>query len=525
VYFDIFDDMIHETDPEIDPPEKGEEFSDYNNETVQEKFDPLKTYLKEMGSVPLLTRDGEIELAKKIEKGRKQILLAIFTVPFVIRKIITIGELLERGEAPLDELIQIEGDETSEDLISIKKSFFQTTEKIRNLFSERVSLLTELNDNCPEMKKEEILSNLKKNRKKIYTEVESLRLNNHAIETFSSELQRLNSLLTKKRRERASVRKRLNNRNIKVPSDIEEIRALLDERKKDPASNEKALHLLEKYLAITLEITEIEKEIGMASTEVKKIVNIIEKTERAIHQAKTRLVESNLRLVISIAKRYINRGLGFEDLIQEGNIGLMKAVDKFEYSRGYKFSTYATWWIRQAITRALADHSRTIRIPVHMIDSLNKISRSTRKLVQKYGRDPTEKEIAKLAEIPEEKVRKILKIAKETISLESPVGKDEDTQIRDFIEDSTMISPLDEAIQGDLRRSINKVLSSLHPKEAEVIKKRYGLDNTTPPLTLEEVGRHLDVTRERVRQIEAKAVRKLKHPSRSMWLKSFLKSS
>ena len=255
------------------------------------------------------------------------------------------------------------------------------------------------------------------------------------------------------------------------------------------------------------------------------MIKVIKRAEDIIHQAKSSLIEANLRLVISIAKRYIGKGLSFPDLIQEGNIGLMKAVDKFEYRRGYKFSTYATWWIRQAITRALADHSRTIRIPVHMIETINRMTKATRELVQELGREPFEHEISERLGIPEKKVKDIMKITKETISLESPIGDDEDSRLRDFIEDEMVNSPLDEAIRGDLRSHIDRVLCSLNPKEAEVIRRRYGLDGSNLPHTLEEVGRAMEVTRERVTQSESQAIRKLKHPSRSRWLKSFIENA
>ncbi|RMG01255.1 MAG: RNA polymerase sigma factor RpoD, partial [Nitrospirae bacterium] len=267
-----------------------------------------------------------------------------------------------------------------------------------------------------------------------------------------------------------------------------------------------------------------ETAIGMKSDRFSELIRVLNKAESIIDSARSKLIEANLRLVISIAKKYIGKGLSFPDLIQEGNLGLMKAVEKFEYERGYKFSTYATWWIRQAITRALADQSRTIRIPVHMIETINRITKASRELVQELGREPSAQELADEVGMSETRVKEILRITKETISLESPVGEEEDSNLMDFIEDEMARSPLDEAIRGDMRDHIEKVLSSLNPKEAEVIRRRYGLDGSDLPHTLEEVGKAMEVTRERVRQIETKAIRKLKHPSRSKWLKGFIES-
>ncbi|GBE37339.1 RNA polymerase sigma factor RpoD [bacterium BMS3Bbin07] len=513
-YFDFYEDSIYDSDGSgLRPEEKDMYEEEEAGQDVKEEHDPLRSYMKEMGAVPLLTRDGEVEIAKEVERRRQQLTLATFSVPLILKKLITLGELIERGEAPLGEIIQTEGDESEEDLLVRKREFFKHTEKIRELFNKRMQLLGELSREGLRKKQgsEKIIRELKNNRKDVYEEIKNLNLKDCAVNTFADELRRLSDLLTQNHRKLMLIKRRLRKRNIGVPPE-EDIYTY----------PEKVQGILREYFMKQEEIAAMEKEVGMESPQLRHVLRAIQKADKTIHEVKSRLVEANLRLVISIAKRYIGKGLSFSDLIQEGNIGLMRAVDKFEYRRGYKFSTYATWWIRQAITRAIADQSRTIRIPVHMIETINKVTKSSRELVQEFGREPSEDEIAQKIDMPEARVKEILKIAKEPISLESPVGDDEDGQLRDFIEDTLMSSPLDEAIHGDLRRNIEKVLMSLNPKEAEVIRKRYGLDGSNFPHTLEQVGKAMEVTRERVRQIEVKAIRKLKHPSRSRWLKAFI---
>jgi len=511
-YFDFYEDSIYDSDGSGLRPEEKELYEEEGAELdVKEEYDPLRSYMREMGSVPLLTREGEVEIAREVERRKQQLTLATFSVPLILKKLITLGELIERGEAPLGEIIQTEGDESEEDLVVKKREFFRHTEKVRELFNKRMKLLGELTAEGTG-KRERVIRELKSNRKDVYEEIKHLNLKDCAVNTFADELGRLSDLLTEKHRELMLIKRRLRKRNLVIPKTEEDVHRY----------PEKVQDLLREYFLKQDEIAAMEKEIGMESSELRHVLRAIQKADKTIHEVKSRLVEANLRLVISIAKRYIGKGLSFSDLIQEGNIGLMRAVDKFEYRRGYKFSTYATWWIRQAITRAIADQSRTIRIPVHMIETINKVTRASRELVQEFGREPTEEEIARKIDMPEARVKEILKIAKEPISLESPVGDDEDGQLRDFIEDTLMSSPLDEAIHGDLRRNIEKVLMSLNPKEAEVIRKRYGLEGANFPHTLEQVGKAMEVTRERVRQIEVKAIRKLKHPSRSRWLKSFM---
>ncbi len=509
-YFDFYEDAIYDSDGSGLRPEEKELYEEEEEagQGVKEEHDPLRSYMKEMGAVPLLTREGEVEIAREVERRKQQLTLATFSVPLILKKLITLGELIEEGEAPLGEIVQTEGDESEEDLLDKKREFFKHTEKIRALFNKRMQLLGELSRDG---RREKVIRELKNNRKDVYEEIKNLNLKDCTVNAFADELRRLSDLLTQNHRELMLIKRRLRKRNIGIPPEKDIY--------KYP---EKVQGILSEYFLKQEEIAAMEKEVGMESAQLGHVLRAIQKADKTIHEVKSRLVEANLRLVISIAKRYIGKGLSFSDLIQEGNIGLMRAVDKFEYRRGYKFSTYATWWIRQAITRAIADQSRTIRIPVHMIETINKVTKSSRELVQEFGREPTEEEIAQRIDMPEARVKEILKIAKEPISLESPVGDDEDGQLRDFIEDTLMSSPLDEAIHGDLRRNIERVLMSLNPKEAEVIRKRYGLDGSNFPHTLEQVGKAMEVTRERVRQIEVKAIRKLKHPSRSRWLKSFI---
>lgn len=475
-YYDFFDDFLseEETEREIRFEEPTDAEEEDAKEELEHDFNLISSYLKEMGSVPLLTRKGEVEIARQIEQGRERLSMLTFSVPLAINKLIQLGESIEKGDAPIDEIINIDGDESEEDLLKIKREFYEGTLKIKRLFQKRKRLLRENKDRLK----------LRQNRRAICAEVFNLNLTEAAIYTFADEIKRLYELLEAK----------------------------IKELENSPSHKN---HIQE-------EIKLIEKRVGMEYEELSRVVKAIRRTEEQIHRAKTKLVESNLRLVISIAKRYIGKGLSLEDLIQEGNLGLMKAVEKFEYRRGYKFSTYATWWIRQAITRALADQSRTIRLPVHMIESINKVNKITKELVQELGREPTVEEIAQRAEISEAKVRQIMKAGKETISLETPVGDDEDSYLMDFIEDAIVESPLEEAMRADLREHLEKVLSSLKPKEAEVIRRRYGLDGTDIPHTLEEVGKAMKVTRERVRQIEVRAMRKLKHPSRSKWVRDFI---
>lgn len=511
-HFDYFGEYDEERDTihfeaEVDD-EAIEEEKEKVPHPIEGEKDPVRIYLKEMSSVPLLTREGEIEIAKKIEDGRNKVYRVIFSLPFALKKLITLGRMVRSREAPLTEIIQNSEEETEEDLLLEKKRFFEITRKISYLNQKRKAYLKKLKETTPVITSREaskkdsregdtgahraLIKVLEENRNQILEKVRDLRLKEDVVIAFSEELRRSVSEMDALQTKIVSARKKT----------------------RHSGDMEKECHLCKKKIE--------RKEIlfGMKSAEMKKALKVLMRGEREVFEARKALIEANLRLVISIAKRYLGKGLSFSDLIQEGNSGLMRAVDKFEYKRGYKFSTYATWWIRQAITRALADQSRTIRIPVHMVETINKITKVTRELVQEMGREPTPVEIAERLKIPVEKVNGILKISKEPISLETPIGE-EDTHLRDFIEDKTMLSPLDFAIQGDMKKKIDRILCSLTPREEKIIRKRFGIGKNIPH-TLEEVGLEFDVTRERIRQIEVKAIRKLKHPSRSKWLREFI---
>lgn len=509
-YFDYFEAEYDKKDGDLiypaDETEKALEDEDRPSPLIESETDPVRIYLKEMSSVPLLTREGEIEIAKKIEAGKAKIYRVLFSLPFVLNKLIVLGKMCKRGEAPLVDIIQFSDEETEEDLHQRGEKFFRITKKIDDLTTKRKGYLKKLKQLSSFASPSDLLQTQKagnrniqtllmareRNRNQIIEKVRQLRLKDDVISLFSEELKKSAAELETLQRRVASLNKRA---------------------KRTPAAA-KELRLLKKR------ITEKEIAFEMQSSEIRKALKVLIEGERHTLNARKQMIEANLRLVVSIAKRYLGRGLSFSDLIQEGNSGLMRAVDKFEYQRGYKFSTYATWWIRQAITRALADQSRTIRIPVHMVETMNRITKMARELVQVMGKEPTAAEIAEKLHMPLAKVDGIMKIAKEPVSLETPVGE-EDSHLRDFIEDKAMLSPLDFVIHDDLRKKVDKILGSLPPKEEKIIRKRFGIGEDVP-LTLEEVGLEFDVTRERIRQIEVKAIRKLKHPSRSRWLREFI---